>query len=406
MNKKLLFFCFISAIVILPTKAQDDMRYRRSSLYSIFINHTNDKFAKEIYDEFVNMPFPEKYNDHNLSLVSLTTKSNINYKDVNSFIERNHIASRMVARWFNRDPKTGECDVNLVAARGLYNASELDKEFAKSTTRGESLLADAGEELIGNTFLIVNDVTYFDKNEGAKAASGFLQVMGAAMSAYTGDNRYSDASRTIGSVVETIKGFKVKIRTRLYQLVWDEETAATFYRQYWVSRGAGNTPDAKVRCAAFDKNRGQFRLVYVGEVLSKGNETSFLGINEDQPGLMIRKACARAIDENVVDLQRQFEQFRVKTPIHSITPYILASIGMKEGVTEMSRFEVLEAEERNGKIIYNRVGVVRPVRGMVWDNRYMAVEEGAPNANLGATHFERVSGKNIEPGMLIREIYK
>lgn len=405
MKKYCFIICILLAAMSLPANGQEDMQYRRSSLYSVFINHTDDQFAKEIYDEFINMPFPDKYNDHGLSLIGVTATKKVRDKDVNAFVEDNKIASRLVARWFNRNSETGECDMNLVAARGLYNASELDKAFAVNTTRGQALLADAGEDLIGNTFLIVNDVTYFDKNKGAKAGSAFLQVLGAVASAYTGDDRYYENSQSIGSVIETIKGFKVKIRTRLYQLVWDEETAACFYRQYWISKGEGNSAEGRARRIAFEGARGQFRMQYVGEVLSKGNETSFLGINEDQPTLMIRKACARAIDENVVDLQRRFEQFRVKTPIFSVTPYLQASIGMKEGVTESSRFEVLEAEEKNGKVVYNRVGIVRPVKGMVWDNRYMAVEEGAVNATLGATRFERVSGKNVEQGMLIREIY-
>lgn len=405
MKKNILFLVLLLVASILPSQGQDDLRYRRSSLYSVFINHTDDKLAKEIYDEFIHMPFPDKYNDHNLSLISLTANKKIKDKDVDEFVNDNKIASRLVGHWFNRDLTTGECDMNLVAARGLYNASELDKAFAQNTTRGTAMLADAGEDLIGNTFLIVNDVTYFDKNEGAKVASGVLQVLGAVASAYTGDDTYTNLAQTAGSIVETLKGFKVKIRTRLYQLVWDEETSASFYRQYWVSRGEGNTADAKARVVAFDKARDKFKMKYVGEVLSKGNETSFLGINEDHPELMIRKACARAIDENVVDLQRKFEQFRVKTPIFSTTPYIQASIGLKEGISETSRFEVLQAEEKNGKVVYKRVGVIRPVKGMIWDNRYMAVEEGAVNANLGATRFERVSGKNIEPGMLIREMY-
>lgn len=46
-------------------------------------------------------------------VVSMSTK----LKDtevVNDFIEKNQIASRLVSRWFNRDPFTGVCDVELV----------------------------------------------------------------------------------------------------------------------------------------------------------------------------------------------------------------------------------------------------------------------------------------------------
>ena len=41
---------------------------------------------------------------------------------------------------------------------------------------------------------------------------------------------------------------------------------------------------------------------------------------------------------------------------------------------------------------------------MIWDNRYMAAEECAPNATIGATTFKKISGGDFFPGMLIREI--
>ena len=129
------------------------MEYRRSSLYSLLINHDDQKFAKEISDVFLQIPTPDKYNNHNLSVrvVSMSTK----LKDtevVNDFIEKNQIASRLVSRWFNRDPFTGVCDVELVKKRGLYDANEFDRELAARSKRGVAMLEDAGEELIGNTF--------------------------------------------------------------------------------------------------------------------------------------------------------------------------------------------------------------------------------------------------------------
>ena len=137
---------------------------------------------------------------------------------------------------------------------------------------------------------------------------------------------------------------------------------------------------------------------------SSGGTTSFLGINEDQPIVMVRKACQRAIDENVVDLQRNYEEFRTKSPLLTVEP-LTAYVGMKEGVTKKSKFEVLEVVEmENGTHKYNRVGVIEPIDNLIWDNRYMAVEEGAQGATLGFTTFRKVSGKDFAKGMLIREM--
>ncbi|MGM9693515.1 MAG: hypothetical protein ACI3YC_00715, partial [Alloprevotella sp.] len=131
--------------------------------------------------------------------------------------------------------------------------------------------------------------------------------------------------------------------------------------------------------------------------------TSFLGINEEAKDIMVRKACQRALDENIVDLQTKVPEFRTKSPIVTTEP-ITAYVGMKEGVTEKSVFEVLEEiVDENGKHTYKSVATLKPEPGKIWDNRYMAAEEGAPNANLGATTFKKVSGKDVFPGMLIRE---
>lgn len=121
---------------------------------------------------------------------------------------------------------------------------------------------------------------------------------------------------------------------------------------------------------------------------------------------MVRKACQRALDENIVDLQRAHEEFRTKTPLVSVEP-ITAYIGMKEGVTEDSRFEVLETiEMEDGTHKYNKVGEIAPVKSLIWDNRFMASEEGAVGSQLGYTTFRVVKGKDFSKGMLIRDITK
>ena len=106
-----------------------------------------------------------------------------------------------------------------------------------------------------------------------------------------------------------------------------------------------------------------------------------------------------------MELQKEFDQFKVKVPLFSTEP-LMARIGMKEGITAKSKFEVLVPvyDDATGKVRYNRRGVIRPVAGKIWDNRYMASEEQAVGSELTATTFEVVSGMNFTPGMLIREI--
>ena len=287
--------------------------------------------------------------------------------------------------------------MELVKERGLYNANEFDKQIAARSTRGISMLQDAGEDLIGNTFVLVNDISYVDKQKKGMIFGGIIKALGTVAQAYTGVN-VTSATNLIGDIAESIRGFSVKINTFLYKLSWNDEIANNFYEtQYTDSVDAGKAKN-------FEDNRGNYQLLYVGKVESSGSTTSWLGVNLDTPENMVRKACQRAIDENIVDLQTQFEEFRTKTPLLSIDP-LTADIGMKEGVSKKSRFEVLDrVEQKDSTYKYVKVAEIEPVEDMIWDNRYMAAEEGAKGANLGKTTFRKVKGGDIFPGMLIREI--
>ncbi len=385
--------------------AQDsEMNYRRSSIYSIMINHTDQQFATEIKEAFLQIPVPDKFNDHNLSVKVLNmdkklagAKKDAENEVITKFLDDNKVGSRLVGRWFNRDYYTGECDMELVKERGLYNASEFDKQLALRSARGMAMLQDAGEELIGNTYVLVNDIRYIDKNKGAKTAGSVLKILGTLAAAYTGTN-IDDVTSDIGNMVETIKGFSVRINTFLYKIDWNDTIAMEFYRDQYAA-----SPDETKRMN-FENSRGNYKLTYVGKVESKGGTTSFMGINEDEPVMMVRKACQRAIDENVVDLQRNYEDFKTKTPLLSVEP-LIAYIGMKDGVAADAKYEVLETiEMEDGSHKYKRVGVIEPIPNLIWDNRYMAEEEGAPGSTLGHTTFRVVSGKDFAKGMLIREM--
>ena len=407
---KRIFIISILACLTIGLQAQgrqiEDTNYRRSSIYSLLINHTEQKLGTNIADIFSAMPLPDKYNDHDLSVKIITLDKKTPLKERGEeFLIQNHVASHMVAKWFDRNPLTGECNMDLVAQRGLYSASEVDRIIASHSLRGSDLLADAGEELIGNSFVIVNDIRYIDKEEQGKAAGAALQIIGAIAGAFLGGgfgNSISNLGNSLKQMMETLKGFKVKVHTHLYQLQWDEATAALFYDQMYITGDEDEEVKAQKR-QAFEESRDMFKLQYVGSQLSDGSDVSFMGVNLDTPDEMIRKACTRAIDENVANLAKNFEQFKIKVRLTSVEP-IQAPIGMKEEISEKSRFEVLQATVHNNRTTYQRVAVIQPIRGMIWDNRFMAEQENADGATLTYTTFKKVSGGEILPGMLIREI--
>lgn len=395
------FFISFSGVIPLSADEAEAIRSRRSSICSILVKHDEQKFADEIEAQFSQIPIPDRFNDHNLAVrVVNAGNKKINNDAMDAFLRNNAVASRLVGRWFDRDILSGECTLDTIKARGLYDASAFDRELASRSPRGLAMLEDAGEDLIGNTFLLLNEVNYIDKSKRSAVWAAIGSVAVGALMAYGGASG-SDISNTMqntATIISSYKGFSVKIRTRLYRLVWDPEISSRFYTECYSSSGDEN------KKLAFENMRSDFRLEYVGEVVSKGGRTSFLGINEEEPELMIRKACARAIDENIVDLQHKFEPFRIKTPISAVEPVIKATIGAKEGVTATSKFEVLEAREKDGKIEYHRVGTVKPVANQIWDNRFMADAEGGAASGYGATTFVKTSGGDFYPGMLLREI--
>lgn len=390
---------------------ESDMNYRRSSLYSVLIRHPEKRFDRDIDTVFALIPISEKYNDHNLKIRAINSVSRrrdqsdtVTVKEtIETFISKNDIAKRLVSKWFNRKQgKNGDgtFDMNMVIERGLYDANFFDAQTAKKSIRGQSMLADAGEDLIGNTFVIFNDIRYLDKEESAYYASLGVIVVGAIASSLTGgltSLAISAAERAIVGINNEIKGFKVVITTYLYRLRWTEEIANTFYSQYYVSE-----PDLNKK-QAFNSDHELFQLDYVGSHVIATQEMTLRGVKSKND--MIRKVCERAIDKNIAQLQKEYEVFRVKTPLFSAKP-LTAKIGLKEDINEESKFEVLEMiEDDKGRTRYKRVGIVKPVKGKIWDNRFMAEFEEENEGNTRTeTEFEVVSGSGFYPGMLLREM--
>lgn len=407
--------CFIGLLfVTISLFGQSDNKYRRSSLYTMLITHPSQTFGKDIQDVFLNMPTPDKFDNHDLNVkicrsdvIHKGNRDEEEWLPLTNFLSRNVVAKRLVSKWFDRDKVTGSFDMNLVAQRGYYDASALDVQLAKASVYGVGLLADAGEELIGNTFVLVNDIRYVDREKKGKLWGAILQsagaIAGAAVGGDTGESLKS-LGESMKDIADRIAGFRVIVTSYLYRLDWGEEMADKFYRNYYTTT---ETKDA-VRIAAFEEDSLSFRLLYIGSQIVDSGKTSMNGLeaanNDVLKSEMIRKVCTRALDKSVAELQKRHEEFKVKVPILKVEPVITAQIGLKEGITPQSKFEVLEQYvDVNGRTRYKRVGVVKP-EGKIWDNRYMAVEEKADGAELKETRFKKVSGGTFYPGMLLKEM--
>ena len=100
MKKAIIFSLFASMFVGIHAQ-EKEVDYRRSSIYSLMINHTEQQFASEIKQAFIQIPVPDKFNDHNLSVRVLNlnekligAKSEKENLEITEFLEKNKIAKK------------------------------------------------------------------------------------------------------------------------------------------------------------------------------------------------------------------------------------------------------------------------------------------------------------------------
>lgn len=382
-------------------QADENYKYMRGSLCIMMVEHPILEFNDQIEQVFEKLPIPNRFNSHDLGVRILSFPNNDNQlANLKIFSNENQLAKRMVSKWFSRDKNTGSFNTDLLRERGHYSATKIDVKTALAQQRGMSVLEDLGENLIGHTYWVVNDIQYVNQGNFFKSLKDVANVT----KEITGNSTTKlesqlgiDFEDTAIELMDKVKGFRVKITSHLFRLKWNEEISNTFYNAYYTE--TPNEDQEKVN--GFKQDQNLFSMEYIGSVTSTSSKTSISGVTTNEQ--MIRKVCARALDKNIAELQHQFADFRIKAPLISVEP-LKAYVGMKEDINEKSRYEVLEAvPDDRGVTTYKRVGLIKPIKGKIWDNRYMADEEKTNEAGLNGTYFEVVSGKDFYPGMLIRE---
>jgi len=397
------------------------------------VYHPEDEFGSEIYKAFDSLPIPDKYDDHTIDGARIIDNSDIwgvqrkdsgyykatyghqltasemrkNAEFTEELLNDAGIAKKMVAKWFGLQGNTIEdatFNTELIQSRGQYNANDVDVALALQTTRGLASLSDAGEELLNNTFVLVNDITYITAEQEAQAAKVALGVIGGVFDALTGGNAGKNVADLGGAIADSFTGFKVKTHSYLYQLDWNDSIAAIFYQFHYTD----NPNPEKVQ--AFLDDKTTYRLKYVAHEYEFDKKSVLKGKYSRTE--LVRTICARSMDKNIVALAKQYEDFKVKTPVYQvlyndkgkIVGYA-AKIGMKEGISDASKFQVVQRmqDPKSGKTTYKYIATVKPKKGQVWDNRYNAVMEEADGASLPYTTFVKTAGGEILPGMLLIE---
>lgn len=433
-NYSILLVALLQIAGFISAQETGQMReYNRSSLATMMVFHSEDEFGQDIYQAFDSIPTPDKYDDHNFGvrviyndsvtgvlrknkngLIKAEYGKSLSSNDVlknglaiEGMLNNSHCAKSVVAKWFNlHEIAPGEYvfDMSLIQERGQYNANEIDVALAQQSARGLALLSDAGEELLNNTFILVNDMTYVTAEEKAAAAKVGLSIVGGLMDAFLGGNTGSQLAEVGGAIADSFTGFTVKTHSYLYQLQWNDSVAAVFYNNYYTS-----VPNRQ-KTEAFLRDNDLFKFKYV-EHEYEFDAKSVLKGKYDRNDL-VKIVCTRSMDKNIAALQLKYEDFKVKTPIYDVIANqkgnivgYTAKIGLKEGITEKSKFQVIQRviDPETQKTSYKYVATLQPEKGKIWDNRYMAFNEQETGSELIATQFRKVSGGEVLPGMLIIE---
>ncbi len=433
---KNIFLILLAMLTALPVSAQEETKetesvYRRSSLYPVLLETKpvfSDKSEAElnaiVMKAYGEAPFPEKYNDHRLSEVSFkfSDYSQLSAEDlqkeedsgeekngrkidqkyleaINKYLEQKDVARRMVAKWFNRK-EDGSFDMSMIHERGAYNASAMEVQLASGSIRGMAAIKDAGEELIKNTFFVVNRMR-FVKNEPIARATRDVAI---SIAKNTIDNQLAQMAAVKAAEIAynaAKDGYSVWNVAYLYQLEWNDEIADKFYMDMWMD----STSIDPERKALFD-NTDIFKLNYVG--FQKAKSLVLLGIGK-APEEILTVATVRNIDRVYVKLQKEYDVFKTKTPILSADP-VIAKIGLKEGVEGGDKFDVLEMvlDEKTGLTRYDKVGRVKVKKRDIWDNRYVLAEDDAKIENSDEEEIQgtvfKGGGRKVMAGMLLRQV--
>jgi hypothetical protein len=415
-------------------KQIEDAKYRRSSLHLVLVT-TDDPILKEaeVIKAWDDYPFPDKYNEHSIdfsimragkpgvSFFEFATKyvsgeykfpttlkdlkqlqNNLNEKaytqELIKVIEEKmveeRVAHKFLEKWFQIQPD-GSCSMELIKRRGCYNATEIQALEASLTQRGKALLEDAGEELIGNTFIQFCKLDFYENEPIAK----FSLMVANAIAALSGD--LGESMKALAEIAyETTKnGYSARVQASLFKLNWNDSIMAQFYN-CWIN-------ETKLDYDKF--NALPFNMVFVGSDISTGNAITPFGISLNEEKL-INLTVVRNIDNVFTKMQANYEVFKPKVLILS-NPPILAECGMKEGLKGGEKFQLLEQiwNENTNRREYRSVGIVKVDKKQIWDNRYYAGEtpENRPvDKNTGEPITGTLFTKNklAYPGMLLRQI--
>ncbi|MCB9323526.1 MAG: hypothetical protein H6571_07265 [Lewinellaceae bacterium] len=394
-----LLVCVVIIFIGIPTidaqsNAKEDLSYDRSSF--VILKIANKQGTKLNFRSFYNSnnPYAKRFDWNNISTKELP-KSILSGKPANNVttqaMTNSHIGRELLEYWFQRSQE-GEFNTKLIADRGMYNASDLEKQLAKSGPRDIAELKDAGFNLINKSYIILVDVKAFLTMEE------YYNVEDQIRREIARDN----PGYKFVPIERTQRGYAGNFIAHVFKLDYNEQVQQTLYDNWIYEDDSEETRAHKI--AAFENlnvpvvfvdKQAPDKYIFASESKNVTKSNSAVKPRTDEEFI---KIFEEEVIEKVLDqLTVTNEDFQVKTGLYKANP-ILAKIGVKEGVYPEKRFFVLEKKEKaDGKIVYKRKGIVRAKSGVTNNTR-------TSSQGTKPSEFIRVGGlAKLEEGMLLKE---
>lgn len=349
-------------------------KYYRPSVTYLMLDRPEEKYNSQMRSNFQKTEINPKFDNHNLEnefLLKTNSSVGLNSSSISNLILSQDISKKVISKWYNQQ-KDGKFNMDFIAKRGLYNASDNDVMRAKAGVRGVAALEDAGEELIKKSYIVVFDFqgieTYEDYYDRLDAQNERLARL-----------RKQKPVR----VLRTQQGYRGNAVAYCYKVQWNDSLQQTFYENAW------NNP------TYFQKMTIPFKyskMAYLSNL--DGSQAKFNPIYSDDKlvQMLHKEASERALQQ----FAAQDRSLRVKTSIFETRP-LSAKIGKKEDVKIDQRFMVYElVQGADDKKIPTFKGVIRASKNVI-DNRNDATGTSIP------TRFYQEGGKKLYPGMMIEQ---
>jgi hypothetical protein len=348
--------------------------YDRSSITFLALDFVGTNHAAELRNKVEGLKFTEKYYNNNLSSLTLVAPHQRADKTVNVpealrvALEKNRIPNEIIAKWYAQKAD-GSMSLDLIHERGMFNATDAAFLLAQSTKRGDALLKDYGDRLINRSYILVVDFADLKTFEEA------------GQPAYRGWQ-----SNAVGYLFKI--DYTEEIRNQLYDNWINEDDPASVKIEKKQKMDALTIPVRFVTSTALTLSESQAKDRSAASVALLPNKSS------EQ---LLMDLVQKGYDENLYALEKQVEDFKVKTTINQVRP-LRAKIGKKEGIKTDYRFFAYEN-------VYNEKtnASVQKFRGVIRATSKIADNNTVSTGNSGTTVFYQTAGRRLQTGYLLHQ---